>query len=598
MGKPCLEIDKQISGGLGHQYTIEFLYRRKENPSTPPASNTTYSRLERVKPEVYTAIDQDGKRVMVKAASYDGGRKTLFNEAKILSRLNWIGLHIAPHLISYIHQNGNIYYFIFERFDPEEWESLEHIIGIKKITITDPEQIRRLQKAINRSLHWLHFCGVIHGDFKDEHVLVRKKVKDPHSSDDYDFGNIHIIDFGFGTLKRTGKWQGASIGFSSPYFWDHSHHIVLSYKELLGEDWYGADALLYYSITGECFPTTSPSFSVLSSPRDNIVAHEYYQELIQSLILHHRHHGTELKQLIHDLAQPDSFEKANWYQSLITYLGTLINENRVWFVLCFLTIGLASNFLPGWMILSLAILFILISQLIKNWQIPRSKEDVNPININNIPKAAIIFGLLLIGAAFALTGISIRDHFLLFLGSIIALFGLLIGFLLSYFARGQPDALLLIVISIIGSLLPPFLALPIPIFCGWFVKLSGKFKLAIIPAMALNIFLMQLFILSNPISPFQNKINTPPWASNSLIVAITWLVGYVLAVLSSSKQNLNARIWLVLVCGLISSLLPYLITWKFIGPLNFETPVIIQIIITTLIIWITGILFVRIKQTE
>jgi len=596
--QPCFNVEAPviIPGGLGRQFQVsQMVSRTNDNPSTPPGSTTTYSRLNRVKPDVYEVTDthkqRGGDTFMLKAVCYEGGIMTLVNEAKILSRMSWVWPRIAPRLITQVHTFKDVYYFVYEKFSSNDWESLDKIIRSHG-PITNPDEMMQLQSAIYASVHWLHFHNVIHGDLKDEHILIRK-IKRGTGCYTYDFGDIRFIDFGFGSLNRVGRWNGASIGFASAYFWNRSHRTLLSHKELLAQDWYGAYASLYYAFTGECFPTTSPTYSALGSPNTNDNVSEYYNELVESLNTHHRSETQRhaiLSALIRRLAQPDSLGDPSWAETVFTYLGREIVQHRLLMVIGFMAAGMCGVFFSGWAgtVLALLVLVLFIYSR-KSWKLLAETHD----EIKTRPKIksqGYLAGALLVVVAVIISVVSaFNNGFGIVLG-IISLMGL-VGLLTVYLLGGYPDALILCLLTFVSPVLPPFLYPLIPLLCGWFVRFSGASLGVIVLGLVLNAFLTQLLCLGrmSPVFATWSVSINSIWQVGAILTGVIWLLIFLAASRSRQVKNIRGREKWVIAAGLGAAGLPYLAALLLKLPVNINLISIVQTLFVLLIAWVLGL---------
>jgi serine/threonine protein kinase len=243
------------------------------------------SRTNFQKPGIFRAFLKIGsKPVAIKSLKHTQVNLPLKNEAEALNRLQWVNwmppFHIAPKLYEYLKfdQASRCWFIAFEWFEIEQsgeglkWEKLEDILKKGPLPTGD---LLELQHSLYRAIRIMHSLGVVHGDLKDEHVLV--KVVDPvQDRKEYDFSQIRLIDFGLSYLHGPAEWLGASLGFCSPYFWNPANRSLDMNFSCL--DWYGADALLYYALTGECFPIASPAYYELTSSRE-----DHFQQLRTTL---------------------------------------------------------------------------------------------------------------------------------------------------------------------------------------------------------------------------------------------------------------------------------------------------------------------------
>ena len=283
--------------GLGKKYA----FRRQILPSgqsTPHTPTVSYARVKQTKPEVWLAVRTAGrdKLVIVKRSHENDGNVLLKNEADALARLNritWIpvpGLQIVPRLDSHIRYEDRHSFIAYEWLPGEKWKNLGELLdqGFQ----LEPDTILNLHQSLYNAIRLLHFMGVVHGDIKDDHVLVRRK-----SNGSFDFRDIRLIDFGLSYMDSNQDWRGASLGFSSPHYWHEENRSALTWSELRMLDWDGADALLYYAITGECFPITSPAYrKVTGSARKQIEFQERLRYTLRQRLL--RIESPELHPLI------------------------------------------------------------------------------------------------------------------------------------------------------------------------------------------------------------------------------------------------------------------------------------------------------------
>jgi len=293
----------KFKGGLGKWYKVleKVEFNFKHTPYTPSVIYTrakrsraevwkaTLSFSESDKPQVWkSALKHSGESVTIKSLKHTEGNLSLRNEADALYRLQWLNwwppFRIAPRLYEYLKfdKASKRWFIAYEWFDVEQaeegkaWENLEPVLEKGPLETGD---LLSLQRALYKAMRLMHRLGVVHGDIKDEHVLVKVKCID-HDRVDYDFSKIRLIDYGLSYLGEVAEWRGASLGFCSPYFW-HPAHRSLNKNALRWLDWYNVDALLYYALTGECFPVTSPAYRGITESKEGKA---YFDELKNMLI--------------------------------------------------------------------------------------------------------------------------------------------------------------------------------------------------------------------------------------------------------------------------------------------------------------------------
>ncbi|MFZ5821656.1 MAG: hypothetical protein ACOYYJ_17300, partial [Chloroflexota bacterium] len=173
-----------------------------------------------------------------------------------------------------------IYFIVFEWLETRIWKNLSKIITSEPLCFHSDaaESMYKLRSSLFMATKMLHLAGIIHGDSKDEHVYLREK----NGKILYD--QIRLIDFGGCYLNPLDDWKGGSLGFSSPYFWNHRHRFSLSRREMEAIDWYGVYSILFYAFTGECFPGASPAFSKMPDSESDRYVQAFYQELEYTLL--------------------------------------------------------------------------------------------------------------------------------------------------------------------------------------------------------------------------------------------------------------------------------------------------------------------------
>lgn len=288
-----------FKGGMGKWYKalVKVEINDKQTPYTPSVvyTHSRHSRAEVWKteahrPRVFKAVlKHNGASVTIKSLKSTEGNLALRNEADVLNRLEWIDwlplFQVAPRLYEYLKfdQTSHRWFIAFEWFDIEKteegyaWENLQTILKKGPLPTND---LLDLHRSLYKAMRIIHILGVFHGDLKDEHVLI--KVKNV-AQDQYDFSKIRLIDFGLSYLDQEAEWRGASLGFCSPYFW-HPEHRELNPNSIMYLDYYSVDALLYYALTGECFPVTSPAYYEITGTKDDCYCGELKDSLLAKWI--------------------------------------------------------------------------------------------------------------------------------------------------------------------------------------------------------------------------------------------------------------------------------------------------------------------------
>lgn len=293
-----------FKGRLGKWYKDPKRPKEIEGKDTPDYTPTgIYSRVRYMRPNIWKAtrvfsksnkpkpwesiLSHSGKLVAIKSSSRDHGFFALKNEADALARLQrlawWPPFRIAPQLYEYLtfdDQESKHWFIAYEWLQygkkGVKWESLSSIMRNRKYKALETLELITLQRTLYKATNKMHSQKVYHGDIKDEHILVKK-----HSENQYDFSKIRFIDFGLSYVnKKTAAWKGASLGFCNPYFW-HSQNQSLNQRSLKLLDWYGIDSVLYYALTGECFPIASPAY------RGLIRSNDVFQNIEDKLVTAH-----------------------------------------------------------------------------------------------------------------------------------------------------------------------------------------------------------------------------------------------------------------------------------------------------------------------
>ena len=355
---PLLRPGIELHGRRG-VYTIRAWINgpsRIPGQTTPGYTPTTLApRLAKPRPQVYEAVDRNGNAVAVKAIEALHHRQ-LRNEAQALQRISFFGF-IGPHLLEMpkVHDQ-QIIYIVYEWLDASEWRTLrDEIEGLHQVPICNrnnpPLELERLRRSLALRLEILHVLGIIHGDLKPEHVLLHY-TEDSQSNKHVDFTQIRLIDFGLSYLKRNKEiWRGGSIGFSSPYFWEHPENKVLTRQELLSIDNFSTQALLYYAYTGEFFPVASPTYRYLGNTNDRSIQ-VFYENLEKTLRQKHfsDHEPEFFGQMVHLLCAAGKVESRNYLQEITSFVQLLIVRGADWFV--WLLLLLSAIFQSGFSLFS------------------------------------------------------------------------------------------------------------------------------------------------------------------------------------------------------------------------------------------------------
>jgi hypothetical protein len=390
----------QFKGGLGKWYKFPSKASPGDSPDYTPS--LTYSRAMYHRPKLWRAtrsfsrsdkpslwtsiLGHSGKMVAIKSSPPTDGFFVLKAEADALNRLQWISwiptLRIAPRLFEYLKfdgQNSKQWFIAYEwlRYDQDvdegiDWEPLSRILEKRAL---ETAELLALHKALYRAVGLMHRwpVNIYHGDIKDEHILVKVVAQqEPSEIDDghvYDFRTVRLIDFGLSYLKLVDEWKGASPGFCSPYFWDSSHRI-LDVNSMNALDWYCVDAILFYALSGECFPITSPAYSEIKNQ-------QYFESVRDKLEGAHADRSDKARHamaswLIKRLSAPNPTiirTKDSFYQRQLSFISSN-NAAAVWFLGILFGIGVLSQLfrVDGWLATGISICILLIIRLWRNSQ--------------------------------------------------------------------------------------------------------------------------------------------------------------------------------------------------------------------------------------
>jgi hypothetical protein len=308
--------DTPLQGRKNAYEVKRWINNPDDSTPTPGYTPTTLMpRLSESKPQIYEAIDRvTRERVTIKAV-HEADYTRLLNEVVALKRTRRLPLPIGPRLIegplSVKLHNTTIVCVVYEWLDDKQWFSLREYIhdhGVLQET-----ELKMLRKSMQKMVRRLHGLGIIHGDLKDEHVMLHRNER----SRAVEFNQIRLIDFGHSyisprRLERHNPgayqaWMGGSIGFSNPYFWKHSNRFALSRKELESIDSYGVNTILFYAATKECFPAASPAYRLITDWRRNKVR-EHFRGLQRALLARWGQESHELRRVIERLTNDPFFK--------------------------------------------------------------------------------------------------------------------------------------------------------------------------------------------------------------------------------------------------------------------------------------------------
>jgi len=338
--EPQLLMEEELIKGKKFSFTIRRWvnnHEERQYSSTPGYTPTTISpRLIRSRPQVYKANAilrnkslKGFKLVAIKVVELSNLDK-LKIEYNALKKLSRSLKPIAPKIIDKISflPEKKLAFFVYEWFDEEEWMTLAQILEqdmplYKNDILHQNIAFQSLSKTLNSVIERTHKLGVIHGDLKPEHVLVRKKNKK------LDFRDVRLIDFGLSYTKHLSHWRGGTNGFSNPYYWNEYQQELYSWYDLKSVDFFGIRAMLYYVYTGEVYPATTPAFRYLSTPRKSNQMANLYKQLNESILsrFYSADPPKEFLDVLDRLGQPDEFFETKTNKSSINKLFNFPSEN-------------------------------------------------------------------------------------------------------------------------------------------------------------------------------------------------------------------------------------------------------------------------------
>ena len=571
----------QIPGRYGRSYIVRRAITH-QSTSTPSYTPTTISpRLRRSKPQAFFGVERkSGKQIIIKAV-HISGREMLVNEVRALDRLTWISYipgtpRVAPHLIEYLMEFEDTCFFVFEWLDPDEWRSLAEIVETSPLTKFDTaeKQIQNLKTSLLNAIHWLHTLKIVHGDLKDEHVFCRIKYPNKEKRPGemaLDFTEIRIIDLGTCYLGSIENWKGASLGFSTPYFWDPIHRLALSQKELNGGDWYSAYTVLYYAFTGECFPTASPAYRLLADTRKK-TNNEYFAALNKALKA--RFGGVEqgAQKVINDVIDVLSYPDHFYYEGYRLTSFDWWNRPEIHPVLsAALLLGAGISILLPWggfiQILLFTIFLIFIFLLNRDISGKQIEEFIR----KGKSQFYIVLGLSLLlqftATALAFTRTELALSRLLLLPSLLG-FGLVIA---RYFWKFSDEIFALGLLSFAGPWALPNYAYPlIVLFPGLFLNLPGrrKYFLYLFPAISTGIILFSSGLMKQSYLPGLPTKLVNSFTPIKLLTLMAWLL---VAFIASFYQKTQYPTWVRLGFGIFAIVLG--IWWPILLELLLHTPI-------------------------
>ena len=312
-------------------------HEERQFSSTPGYTPTTISpKLIRSRPQVYKANairqlrpSKDTKLVAIKVVELSDLEK-LRIEFIALKKLTVKLKAISPRIIEGISflPEKNLAFFAYEWFDEAEYGTLADILETefplyKNDVLNRNNAFKKLSRTLFSISEQIHKLGVIHGDLKPEHIMVRNKNNSP------DFSDIRLIDFGLSYTKHVSHWRGGTYGFCNPYYWNEYNQELYSWNDLKAVDFYGIRAILYFVYTGEVYPSTTPAFRYLSSPKKSQPMALMYKKL-NDLILSRFYSAdppNEFIDILERLGHPDDFFESDSKKSLGNKLIQIPKEN-------------------------------------------------------------------------------------------------------------------------------------------------------------------------------------------------------------------------------------------------------------------------------
>jgi serine/threonine protein kinase len=301
----------------------------------------------------------------------DQDYSVLLDEVAALDRLSWWRWlnPIAPTVWEYFRvddQTGTVF-SVVECFGSDSqrvtgWVKLSELLNLPtplwKDTESKVHDLRKLQIALYSAVRRMHMVGVVHGDLKDEHILIRRR-----KGEKYDFSNIRLIDFGFSYVEydlsrkkhaqsdtymeydldrkkhiQSNTWKGGTPGFYNPIYWNKANRYGLTRQRLHALDYYSANTILFYALTGECFPASSATYSSLADGRgviykplaDGRKPIEYYKAVDEALTDYMKKSPLSsvfLKSFLADLCRPNDFSSPVYTAGVLNRLRVYINRN-------------------------------------------------------------------------------------------------------------------------------------------------------------------------------------------------------------------------------------------------------------------------------
>ena len=389
-----------------------------------------------------------------------------------------------------------------------------------------------------------------------------------------DFSEVRIIDFGTAYLGSIENWKGASLGFSTPYFWDPIHRLALSRKELNGIDWYSAYTVLYYAFTGECFPTASPAYRLLADTHKKSKNKEYFTALNEALKA--RFGGIDLgaqkvlNTVIDALSYPDHF----YYEGYRLASFDWWNRPEIHPILSVaVLLGVGISILLPWDVLVRIVLFIIffVFMVLLNRDI--SGKQIEEFSLIRKGKAQfyIVLGISLLlhftATALAFTHAGLALSRLLLLPSLLG-FGLVIA---RYFWKFSDEVFALAFLSFAGPWALPNYAFPlIVLFPGLFLNLSGRrsYFLYLLPAISTGIILFSSGLLKQSFLPGLSAEFANAFTPLKFLTLLAWLL---VAFIASLYQKNQYPTWVRLGFGLLAIALG--IWWPILLELLLHSPI-------------------------
>jgi len=381
-----------------------YVYSERINPtphSTPVGTTTAYPQQEQQSPQVYRFHNQHlNKPVIVKAMRKDQDYNNLLDEVAALERLSvwqWIG-PIAPKVREHfrVDDSTNTVFTVVNFLGSDDapfygWIKLSELLN-QPTSIWNGHQaklrdLHSLQIALYSTIRRMHMVGVVHGDLKDDHILIHwRKLNTGEKK--YDFHNIRLIDFGFSYVRyglrkkreRTYTWKGGTPGFHNPIYWNKANRFGLSWQRLKALDYYSANATLFYALTGECFPASSATYASLADGREIIYQRtEYYEAVSEAQIDYTRKKSPRsykfLKSFLEDLCSPTDFSSPIYTASMTGRLWTYISQNSFSIVVSLLIslllysglslLGISELAMTTWMLSGLGVIWFVVHPMIR-----------------------------------------------------------------------------------------------------------------------------------------------------------------------------------------------------------------------------------------